>query len=298
MAAYTFTKSNRWPYYSPLRYPGGKAILYPLLKDLAERNLGKSRVYAEPYAGGAGAALELLFNGVVEQVMLNDADRHIHAFWHTALHDTDWLVDRIDRVRVTLSEWGRQRRVYEHHQAHELKEVGFSTFFLNRCNRGGILPKAGPIGGFDQSGNFLIGARFNKVKLIERILSIAERRDQISFDNIDAAEFIRDRLGRFRNSRLLMYIDPPYYVQGEGLYLNHYTPHDHASIAALLRSRRRRNWVLSYDNVEPILNLYQGMNTLFFDLQYSLQNVAVAKEIMVFSDHLEVPTAVSQQFLS
>ena len=140
--------------------------------------------------------------------------------------------------------------------------------------------------------------QFHKEHLIERIQAIAAKREQISFENKDATDFIRERLGQFRNSRLLMYIDPPYYVQGEGLYLNHYTPEDHGHIARLLRSRRHRNWVLSYDNVDPILNLYRGLNTLFFDLQYSLQNVAVAKEVMVFSDSLEVPTAVSNMFLS
>jgi DNA adenine methylase len=298
MSDYTFTKSNRWPYHSPLRYPGGKAILYPLLRDLVELNLGKSRIYAEPYAGGCGAALELLFNGVVEEVMLNDADPHIHSFWQAVLNDTNWLVDRIDRVRVSMPEWKRQRRIYDNHKNHDLREVAFSTFFLNRCNRGGILPKAGPIGGFDQTGNYLINARFHKEHLIERILSIAEKREQITFENLDASDFIRDRLAQFRNTRLLMYIDPPYYVQGEGLYLNHYTPKDHTDIARLLRSRRHRNWVLSYDNEQPILDLYHDMNTLYFDLQYSLQNVAVAKEIMVFSDSLEVPTAVSNMFLS
>ncbi len=298
MSVYSFTKSNRWPYLSPLRYPGGKAILYPILRDLVEMNLGKSRIYAEPYAGGCGAALELLFNGVVDEVMLNDADPHIYAFWQVVLNDTDWLVNRINCVSVSLTEWRLQRRIYDNHENHSRKEVAFSTFFLNRCNRGGILPKAGPIGGFDQTGNFLIDARFHKAHLIERILSIADKREQITFENLDASNFICARLAQFRNSRLLMYIDPPYYVQGEGLYLNHYTSKDHAAIAQLLRTRRHRNWVLSYDKVQPILDLYQGMNTLYFDLQYSLQNVAVAKEIMVFSDSLKVPNAVSNMFLS
>jgi len=261
-------------------------------------NLGKSRIYAEPYAGGCGAALELLFNGVVEEVFLNDVDPHIYSFWQAVLNDADWLVNRIDRVNVSLSEWRLQRQIYDNYQDHSRKDVAFSTFFLNRCNRGGILPKAGPIGGINQTGNFLIDARFHKEHLIDRILSIAAKRDQITFENLDASDFICARLAQFRNSRLLMYIDPPYYVQGEGLYLNHYTPKDHAAIARLLRLRRHRNWVLSYDKEQPILDLYQGMNTLYFDLQYSLQNVAIAKEVMVFSDSLKVPNAVSNMFLS
>jgi DNA adenine methylase len=298
MSGYTFTKPNRYPYLSPLRYPGGKAILYPLLKDLVQMNLGRSAIYAEPYAGGAGAAMELLFNGIVDEVMLNDADFHIFAFWDVVLNDTHWLVDRIDRVRVTIPEWKRQRRVFERYGSHDKREVAFSTFFLNRCNRGGILPKAGPIGGIDQTGTYLIDARFNKEGLIERILSIAAKREQITFENVDALDFIRTRFNQFRNTRLLLYIDPPYYLQGEGLYFNHYTPSDHAGIASFLKSRRHRNWVLSYDNERPILDLYQGMNTLFFDLQYSLQNVSVAKEVMIFSDSLAVPPEVHNRFLS
>lgn len=298
MGEYRFTKTNRYPYFSPLRYPGGKAILYPLLRDLVKMNLGKSAVYSEPYGGGAGAALELLFNGIVEEIKLNDRDVHIYAFWETVLNDTDWLIDRIDRTHVTLTEWKRQRIVFDNYRCHALRDVAFSTFFLNRCNRGGILPKAGPIGGFEQKGNYLINARFNKDGLISRILSIAEKRDQISFENLDAMEFISNRLRDYRNSRILLYIDPPYYLQGEGLYFNHYTSSDHKAIATFLKSKRHRNWVLSYDNEEPILKLYKGMSTLYFDLQYSLQNVSVAKEIMVFSDSLNVPVEVRDRFLS
>ena len=45
---------------SPLRYPGGKTKLYSFVKELIKVN--QCKTYIEPYAGGAGVALKLLFN--------------------------------------------------------------------------------------------------------------------------------------------------------------------------------------------------------------------------------------------
>ena len=42
---------------SPLRYPGGKTVLAPFLQELLLENNLQGGIYAEPYAGGAGAAL-------------------------------------------------------------------------------------------------------------------------------------------------------------------------------------------------------------------------------------------------
>uniref|UniRef100_UPI00404B41F4 DNA adenine methylase n=1 Tax=Brachybacterium sp. GPGPB12 TaxID=3023517 RepID=UPI00404B41F4 len=59
-------------YLSPLRYPGGKARLAPYLARLITAQDPEPRQYAEPFAGGAGAALHLLHDGVVDRIHLND----------------------------------------------------------------------------------------------------------------------------------------------------------------------------------------------------------------------------------
>ena len=56
--------------HSPLRYPGGKQILARVLAHLIQINGREGGIYAEPYAGGAGAALSLLFGEHVERLML------------------------------------------------------------------------------------------------------------------------------------------------------------------------------------------------------------------------------------
>ena len=67
---------------SPLRYPGGKAKLYHLVRPILHENVGANSIYVEPFAGGAGLALKLLFRGDVDSLVLNDIDRNIYAFWY------------------------------------------------------------------------------------------------------------------------------------------------------------------------------------------------------------------------
>ena len=47
-------------FYSPLRYPGGKGKLEPFMELLIKQTGHQGGVYVEPFAGGAGIALELL----------------------------------------------------------------------------------------------------------------------------------------------------------------------------------------------------------------------------------------------
>ena len=149
-------------YPSPLRYPGGKSALSKFFSDVINQNNIENGVYCEAYAGGAGAALDLLFSKTVDRIILNDVDFHIYAFWDAVLSHSDELINRLDACDVTIEEWLTQKQIYDQPSDYDSIDIGFSTFFLNRCNRGGILPNAGPIGGYEQTGNYLINARFNK----------------------------------------------------------------------------------------------------------------------------------------
>lgn len=108
-------------------------------------------------------------------------------------------------------------------------EVGFATFFLNRTNRSGIL-LGGVIGGKNQDGKWLLNARFNKPELISRIQRIAMYESRIKLHNLDAKELIATVFPLLPD-KTLIYLDPPYYVKGQGLYQNHYLHEDHIEIA-------------------------------------------------------------------
>ena len=176
------------PFYSPLRYPGGKRRLVPVITRLLEENGLKDIQYAEPYAGGAAVALTLLLREYASVVHINDLSRDVYAFWHTVLHDAPYLCKRIEEVPITMKEWHKQRDIYEDREQRELVEVGFATLFLNRTNRSGII-SGGVIGGKQQAGRWGLDARFNKEEIIRRIERIGRYKTRIRLYQRDAREF-------------------------------------------------------------------------------------------------------------
>ena len=153
--------------YSPLRYPGGKSALYPVISSVIKSHRMKHCIYVEPFAGGAGIAWSLLIDGVVDRVIINDADKAVYSFWRAIMESTQWFVEKIRTTPITVNEWRKQRDILRNSKKYS-KELGFAMFFLNRTNRSGILD-AGPIGGYDQAGEYKIDCRFNRDELIRAI---------------------------------------------------------------------------------------------------------------------------------
>ena len=272
---------------SPLRYPGGKLKVVDYIKRLFEANDLCDGIYIEPYAGGASVALSLLFGEYVRGIKINDIDRSIYAFWHSVLNETEALCRRIQDTPVNKEIWEVQRRVQANKQDADLLELGFSTFFLNRTNRSGIL-SGGVIGGKNQDGNFKIDARYNKEDLIDRIESVAEYADRIELTSMDAVELIKSI--KRPTEKTFCYLDPPYYVKGRDLYLNYYNDDDHRIIAKAIKKYKGK-WIISYDAVDFIKALYQDYRQKEYYLSYSAGNPSKGKEIMVYSDGLVVPEA-------
>lgn len=278
--------------YSPLRYPGGKSSLSNYLRSLIELNVTDC-TYFELYAGGAGAALNLLFNGPVQRIVLNDADIHIFSFWDSILHNTDAFVELIQQVPVNLDTWHTQREIYDSDpQNYSSLELGFSTFFLNRCNRSGIIKKAGPIGGLEQNGNYLLDCRFNKPDLIRRIRKIAREQNRIEIYQQDTLQFINNNRERLSEEHSFMYLDPPYYQKGQSLYLNSYIHEDHIALRNALSDLQNLKWLVSYDNVPQIIQIYGGFRSTQHQLSYTLQEKRKTNEFFVFSDALVLPHEV------
>lgn len=272
---------------TPLRYPGGKGKLTQFIKLVFEENDLLDGHYVEPYAGGAGIALNLLMLQYASCVHLNDIDPAIFAFWHSVLNSTEKFCQRVRDAKLNMKEWGRQKAIFADRNNHGLLDVGFSTFYLNRTNRSGIL-NGGVIGGNDQTGEWKIDARFNKVTLCQRIEKIALYRSRIRLYNLDAADLITGVLPSLpKNS--LVYLDPPYYENADRLYKNHYEHDDHAAIASLVKNKITLPWVVSYDNVPEICAMYRGYPAIKYGMIYSASEYYKGREVMFFSKKLAVP---------
>ena len=241
--------------------------------------------YIEPFAGGAGAALALLISGNVEEVVINDLDPAISAFWHSIVDEPVEFARRVREVPLTVDEWLKQRETYRNPQTSNQIDLGFATFYLNRTNRSGVLD-AGPIGGLDQSGNYKIDARFNKIALLERLRLISLFHNRIHVFSQDGIEIFSKYA---HQPDILIYADPPYFTKGSSLYLNSFGISEHLRLASVLNECSNGNWVLTYDDVHEISSLYECRRTIRFSLNYSVFSARKAKELMVFSDALLAP---------
>lgn len=277
---------------SPLRYPGGKASLAPFLTDVLDLNDLRGCEYYEPYAGGTGAALALLEDSIVSRIHINDADWRIYAFWKTLLDDSAGFIEKIMRAELTLEEWKRQRDVCLAPAGHSIEDVGFASFYMNRCNRSGVL-NGGPIGGLSQSGEWRLDVRFTKPTLVARAIEITRLRDRICVSNLDAIEFLKTFLPRgVARRNAFVYLDPPYVVKGQRLYMNAYEPGDHRDIARYMRGQSTLPWLMSYDDTPLIRELYSDQQTAFLPIIYSLQDKKSTNELVVAPHRIRLPRTV------
>ena len=240
----------------------------------------------EPFAGGAGVALELLFHGVAEDVHINDADPAVAAFWRAATEQPQALMELVANEPVTIQAWHHWRSVMLEQVSASQLERGFATLFMNRTNRSGIL-KAGVIGGLEQSGTYRLDARFKRDVLCNSLQRIADHADQIHVYEEDAHALL-SRCHEFLPAKSLVYLDPPYYVKGVGLYRNFYEHEDHERIAKLLRRRFNRPWLVSYDDVDEIKIMYEYARALTYGLKYTAQVRYEGAEVMFFSSKLDL----------
>lgn len=270
-------------YFSPLRYPGGKTALFPFFARIIKENNLEKITYIEPFAGGAGAALALLFLEKVERIVINDLDKAIYSFWNSSIFESERFIEKIKLTPISVNEWRRQKQIYNDPSSSQF-DLGFATFFLNRTNRSGILD-GGPIGGLNQTGPWKINARFNKEKLIEKIAQLQMYRNRISVSNEDGIHLINEFIGK---KNAFIYLDPPYYEKGSTLYLNHYKKEDHEELAKCLNTYPEALWILTYDNKDEISNLYSSRNKINFSLHYNAYESREGKELLIISDALSI----------
>ena len=277
-------------FYSPLRYPGGKNKLSKFVALVCEKNNINGH-YVEPYAGGASVALYLLVNGYVKNITINDFDRSLYAFWHSVLNDTSKFCKMINDAELTIENWLKQREVQKNKETADLLSLGFSTFFLNRTNRSGII-NGGVIGGLQQNGNYKIDCRFNKEELIDRIKYIAIHKKNIALYNLDALDLIQAIEKKTKSKNVIFYFDPPYFLKGQSLYMNAYEPNDHLKVSQRIKKIKNARWIVSYDNVPEIQALYKDatVRRKNYSFVHTAYEPREGKEVLFFSKGLVFPS--------
>lgn len=269
---------------SPLRYPGGKAKLYPEIQRIISNNYQGAPVYAEPYSGGFGIGINLLNNKEASLVLINDYDYCIYCFWKSITSPNIYFkfVDKLKKTKINIENWNIQKQIYLDYKKHSILDVGFATFYLNRTNRSGII-LANPIGGIKQNGKYKMDCRFNKENLLKTIAFIYENRKRIIVSNEDGFYFAKRIDTEYKN--ILIYFDPPYVKAGPMLYKRFYDSEKHVELSKTI-SKLKCKWVLTYDDSELIKKLYKKYRKNTYIIRYCADKNRLDNEIMIYSKNM------------
>lgn len=272
---------------NPLRYPGAKSKLYEYIKNLIEIENKKGCIFYEPFAGSASLSLMLLENNIVNSVVINEKDPLLYYFWVSVLNYTDELISLIDRTDITINNWHNfsKYRDVDYIKNKLPVEIGYAGLFLNRTNFSGIL-KANPLGGLNQLSQYKIDCRFNKKIIIDSIIRISGLKNRITVYNEDAIEFMKTHLKYKRNKKTFVYIDPPYYKEGPGLYRYFYNHQQHIELSKYIKSQAFP-WLISYDDTVEIRKMYSKKTCVDIYLDYSVKTSKKGKELLI--SNMEIP---------
>jgi DNA adenine methylase len=258
------------------RYPGGKAKLKKeIIRAIKAQSWeGKPLPLVEVCAGGASIGLEYLKGGrqgdlfapIDGRLWLNDADRGIEAIWIAVAYNSEALKRRIRAFEPSLDDFRNFRNdLSSRGVIKNPVERAFKKIALHQMSYSGLGLKAGgPIGGENQSSAYGIGCRWNPESICKKIDRISRMLKgvlvRVSHD--DFRKVLKDSEG------WVAYIDPPYFDKGGDLYHHSFKKKDHEELAMLLR--KRRNWVLSYDDHPRIRNLYAWAAIEEVTINYSI----------------------------
>lgn len=278
---------------SPLRYPGSKRRLAGYIAEAVQLNELRPKLFVEPFAGGASVALQLLNDGLVEAVALGERDPLVASFWKAAFFDSDWLVEQIENIHVTLEQWDHFRNFPPTTD----RERALACLFLNRTSFSGILARcAGPLGGRAQTSKNPISCRFPVPTLVRRIRQVSALADRVRF--VEQADW-RDTIATvealgFGPQEVLYYLDPPFYCKAERLYTFFFQRDGHVALRDAL-VRLQQPWLLSYDPRPEIVALYSenGLAAKHVDLIYSAAPNSTLSKVreLVITNLCHLPTA-------
>lgn len=246
---------------SPLRYPGGKARIAPVLEAVWGQAPPEAEVWIEPFAGGAGVALALLESGAASEAWLVEANPAVAALWEWLLSDPDGAARRVELWEPTLDGFYAARdevsRALEG-DSEVRDDLAWSAFVVNRCSFSGIVDgRVGPLGGRSQTGRYRVSSRWNGPALAERIRRVGSLSGRVRLVAGDALTLLEDLPDSGLDGEAFVFADPPYVKAGPALYPWSFREEDHARLASALRAISSP-WVATYDDDPVVRRLYDG----------------------------------------
>ena len=258
------------------RYPGGKAKFGKLIVDRLSVPV-ESRQYREPFFGGGSIGINFLANNPhVKRAWINDKDAGMACLWTAVIRLPEQFKDRVMGFTPSVPAFFQFREellaVAGMPDSDErLVDVAFKKIAIHQISYSGLGTKSGgPLGGVEQKSDYKIDCRWSPKYICGKIDKLHSQFSRVEFQgggctNLDFAEVIEGGDG----TPALIYLDPPYYVKGNALYQHGFTEEDHRRLANCLDKCPHR-WLLSYDDCQPVRDLYQWASVESLNVNYSI----------------------------
>ena len=154
---------------------------------------------------------------------------------------TEKLLTAVRNIQGTREEFLQAKRILDRPDGRPTVELAAAFLIANQLAFSGIT-KAGIAGDYKR--------RWNYKKVADRIRRIAAYKDRITVMHMDALQVIEEF---YWNADHLLFIDPPYVLQGKQLYREWYEMDDHKRLAGLIQ-----DLTLSYPGCAKIVVTYDA----------------------------------------
>ena len=267
------------PQRSPLRYPGGKTWLVPVIRRYLKSLGFRPKVFIEPFAGGGIASLTAVMDCYVDRAVLCEKDPHVSNLWQWMLDDAHELARRVESFAATPE---NVNAVFAGESASGM-DAAFRTLLRNRVSRGGIMAKGASVMRRGENGNG-ISSRWYPNTLAARIRAIGSYAKQLDFfqgDGVSLVELCKD------SESAVFFIDPPYTAAGKraGRRLYTYNEIDHEDLFRRM-SRVRGAFMMTYDESPDVIEMARSHDFHLAKVPMKNTHHAVMYELLITSHEL------------
>ena len=253
---------------SPLRYPGGKSRAVEFLFKYVPK---ETRKICSPFIGGG--SFEIFCAQKDIRVYGYDNFQPLVDFWQWLLNDPNRLADAVEKFHpISREDFYKLQK--NHMESKNSFERAVMFYVLNRASYSGSTLSGGMAsGGIDDN------PRFTKSS-IERI-----RKFKIKNFSVEFSDF-KKSIPKY--SDILLYLDPPYLIESKlyGVKGDLHKGFDHEGLAKILKNREK--WILSYNNLDEIKNIYEGFQFVIPKWTYGMSKDKKSKEILILSNDIPI----------
>ena len=273
------------------RYPGGKSKITKKICPEIIARYNKCNVFVEPFFGSGAVTLELLKQGIVKEIWINDLDGGIAAIWNTIIYKPNELIDKINAYTPNVKDFYEFKRNLlnpNYITSTEEIDVALQKIAVHQMSFSGLGTMAGsPIGGknqLDKNGNpkkYQIDCRWSPKTLSKNIHNIHKLFDDCRIVHGRCTSDHYLAVLRNCDEDCFVYLDPPYYEMGQQLYQCSFSLEDHMRLMHSLKGKE--NWLLSYDNHVYIKYLYNWAKVEEIPIKYTVtNNTDTCKELLIY----------------